>query len=174
MDRLIGQTPYGKWTPSGAIFSEDRKYRYVLWRIWNRDKPAVIFIGFNPSKASEHQDDPTVIKVANYAKAWGYGSIYCGNLFAVIGQNIAITNPSVAIGSENDSYLLHLKLLHLKRCPGIILVGWGNFGQHSDRPKAVLELLGDPVYCLDTTKYGCPVHPLYQDSSLKPREYRAP
>lgn len=166
MERLIGQTPEGKWTPSGAIFSEDHKYRYVLWRTWNRGQPGVIFIGLNPSKASEHQDDPTVIKVANYAKAWGYGGVYCGNLFAEVGTNPKL---NLAVGLENDSYLLQLK-----RCPGIILLGWGNFARDNDRPKAVLELLGDPVYCLDTTKYGCPVHPLYQDSSLKPRQYGAP
>lgn len=169
MERLIGQTPDGKWTPSGAIFSENRKYRYVLWRIWNRQQPAVIFIGFNPSTAHEIKDDPTVIKVVNYAKAWGYGGIYCGNLFAIIEQMAAIADPKFAVGPENDSFLLQLK-----RCPGIILLGWGNFAKDTDRPKAVLELLGDPVYCLDTTKYGCPVHPLYQDPSLKPRQYFAP
>ena len=34
---------------NGAEFSEGRKYRYALWRIWDSSKPLVMFIGLNPS-----------------------------------------------------------------------------------------------------------------------------
>lgn len=42
---------------NGAIFSDDRKYRYVLWRSWDNEKPRVMFIGLNPSTANESTDD---------------------------------------------------------------------------------------------------------------------
>lgn len=32
---------------AGAHFSECRKYRYSLWRIWDPEKPCVAFIGLN-------------------------------------------------------------------------------------------------------------------------------
>lgn len=57
----------------GAMFSKCRKYRYVLWRIWDDDKPRVMFIGLNPSIAGAIIDDPTIRKVIGFAKRWGFG-----------------------------------------------------------------------------------------------------
>ena len=34
-----------------AILSEDRKFRYILSRVWDEAKPTVLFIGLNPSTA---------------------------------------------------------------------------------------------------------------------------
>ena len=45
-----------------AILSADRKYRYVLTRIWDEAKSTVVFIGLNPSTADEETDDPTIRK----------------------------------------------------------------------------------------------------------------
>jgi hypothetical protein len=37
-----------------AEFSECRKYRYTLWRVWSEGEPLVMFIGLNPyAKASD-------------------------------------------------------------------------------------------------------------------------
>ena len=66
----------------GAQFTEDRQYRYALWRIWNEDKPLVMFIGLNPSTANEYKNDPTIRRVMRYAADWGYGGVYMMNLFA--------------------------------------------------------------------------------------------
>ena len=30
-------------TDKGAIFSECKKYRYAIWRIWDKSKPYVMF-----------------------------------------------------------------------------------------------------------------------------------
>ena len=54
----------------GAVLSEDRKYRYALWRIWEAEGPKVLFICLNPSKADEFNDDPTLIRCINFAKLW--------------------------------------------------------------------------------------------------------
>ena len=40
-------------TKSDAVFCKDRIYRYGLWRIWNEKLPKVLFIGLNPSTATE-------------------------------------------------------------------------------------------------------------------------
>ncbi|GAB6073605.1 hypothetical protein JCM15786_02620 [Nautilia lithotrophica] len=65
-----------------AIFSKNRKYRYVLSRIWDDTKEKIVFIGLNPSTADETIDDPTVRKCIAYAKKWGYVGFYMLNLFA--------------------------------------------------------------------------------------------
>ena len=67
---------------SHATFSSCKKYRYSLFRIWDEDKPLVLFIGLNPSTADEKEDDPTIRRCINFAKQWGYGGLIMGNLFA--------------------------------------------------------------------------------------------
>ena len=62
-----------------AILSEDRKYRYVLSRIWDESKPLVVIIGLNPSTADEKDDDNTIKKCINFSKNWGYGGLYMLN-----------------------------------------------------------------------------------------------
>lgn len=43
-----------------------------------------------------------------------------------------------------------------------VLVGWGNEGRNAGtRPREVLALLGQPVFCLRMTSAGEPTHPLY-------------
>ena len=40
----------------GAKISDCNKYRYSLWRIWDKEKPIFTFIGLNPSTADHIQD----------------------------------------------------------------------------------------------------------------------
>ena len=95
-----------------AILSEDRKYRYVLLRTWDEAKPAVLFIGLNPSTADEEDDDPTILKCINYAKTWGYGKILMVNLFA-----LRSTDPSILIHAADPvgKKMMHISSnVHLK------------------------------------------------------------
>ena len=68
---------------AGAEFSKDRKYRYRLWREWNKTKPAVLFVMLNPSTADELVLDSTVSRCLSFAKEWGYGRLEVANLFAL-------------------------------------------------------------------------------------------
>jgi len=152
---------------SGAIFSKNRIYRYALWRVWDREKPAIVFIGLNPSYANQYKDDPTVVKMSRYARYNNYGGVYIGNLFAVVATH---PKPSLfdsnAVGEGNDKYLLELK-----QVAGIIIVGWGNHGRSTDRYKRVLDILDKPVYCFGVTKQDMPTHPLYISYDRKLQEY---
>ncbi len=42
--------------PRGAIFSDDRKYRYALWRVWSITKPPLMMIGLKHSVANEFKN----------------------------------------------------------------------------------------------------------------------
>ena len=45
---------------SGAEFSKCGKYRYKLWRIWDRKLKLAMCIGLNPSKANSNKNDATI------------------------------------------------------------------------------------------------------------------
>ena len=71
-------------TGSGAAFSPCGRYRYKLWRVWDPARPlgCVMFLMLNPSTATDNEDDPTIRRCIGYARSWGYGGLYVGNLFA--------------------------------------------------------------------------------------------
>jgi hypothetical protein len=45
------------WDDRTALFSDDRLYRYQLWRGWDESRAPVMFIGLNPSTADALDDD---------------------------------------------------------------------------------------------------------------------
>jgi len=140
----------------GAIFSTGRKYRYSLYRIWDRDLPCVMFIGLNPSTADETNDDPTITRCIGYAHDWGYGGLYMCNIFA-----FRTTFPSVLhreidpIGDGNNHWLDSYA-----KASGLVVAAWGNHGELRCRGKEVAKLIPN-LYCLGINKTGQPKHPLY-------------
>jgi len=146
---------------SGATFSDGtRRFRVALWRIWDQAKPALLFVGLNPSTATDRQDDPTIRRVARFARERGYGGLFVGNLFSIVSADPTVLwlKPSPELpGGPNDTALRRMREL----C-GATLVGWGHFGYFAGkRPVEVLALVGKPVYCLGKTSGGWPKHPLY-------------
>lgn len=148
---------------SSAVVSDCGRYRYALRRVWDSSRPAVLFIGVNPSTADGSVDDNTSRICINYAKRWGYGSLLLGNLFAY-----RSTDPSVlrkladAVGPENGAWLERLQSE-----AALVVCAWGDTGSLHDRDRAVLSFLDDP-HCLVKLKSGRPGHPLYKRADLRP------
>ena len=150
-------------TFSEAVYSDCEGYRYILSRTWDKKTDRIMFIGLNPSTATELKNDPTVTRMINYAKSWKFGSITICNIFA-----FRATFPEdlkkckEPIGRENDEFIT----AEAKRSK-MVVAAWGNHGQLLQRSQQLLELLGN-VYHLGLTKLGEPKHPLYLKAELKP------
>ena len=152
----------------GADFSEDRKYRYSLWRAWGEMKPDrfAVFIGLNPSTADETKDDPTVRRCIGYARDWGYNALYMLNIFAYRAtkpeEMLKAKDP---IGPDNKTFLME-KTRHA----GVVVAGWGAYGAHMDRCYEVRSLI-KPLHYLKLNKDMSPTHPLYLKKDLKPKAW---
>ncbi len=152
---------------SGATLSKCRKYRYVLWRKWNKSLPTIMFIGLNPSTANEHENDPTILKCINYSKNWGFGGFYITNLFAYRTFSPAILKKNNSpVGQKNNYWILKTSKLTKKT-----IACWGDHGTFQDRDVQVKKLISQ-LYCININKTGQPSHPLYQKSNLKPILYK--
>lgn len=80
---LIGLLDFHQWsTPSGAVLSTCERYRYVLWRWWDRTLPPLVVDMLNPSTADGSSNDATVIRLIHYAQANGFGGLIVVNLYA--------------------------------------------------------------------------------------------
>jgi hypothetical protein len=160
---------------AGAIFSPDRIYRYVLWRRWDDQLPAMNVIGLNPSTADETVDDPTIRRCIGFAKREGCGSMFMTNVFAYRSTNPhVLSDPYVfpsAVGPDNDGFIEKIAA-HAQ----VVVAAWGAEPVAEDRARELRPVLHRAraswllgVYCLGKTKSGAPRHPLYL-SKLTPLE----
>jgi len=148
---------------SGAVFSDCRHYRYLLWRRWQAEGSTVLFIGLNPSMADEQSNDPTIRRCLGFARSWGFGAMAVANLFAYCATHPkdlkAATDP---VGRENDAWLDHMAAGAER-----VVACWGNHGVYQNRADEVGTRLDD-LYCIQLNGSGQPAHPLYLRSDLKP------
>lgn len=144
----------------GAIFSNCGKHRFMLWRVWDNNKPSLMFIGLNPSKADDKEDDNTIKRVKLISKNLGYGGVYMLNLFSFISTdpkklniqegNLVTSNEYLKAGSEVSDK---------------IVFAWGNF-KVMGRDKQIKEMFPNS-YALEINKTGAPKHPLYVKGNIK-------
>ncbi len=171
-----------------TIFSDDRKYRYTLWRQWDAEilltesDPAVRakasqfvqFIGLNPSTATETEDDPTIRRCIAYAKAWGYGAMCMTNLFA-----FRATDPKVMKAQEYPIEEKHatlrlnnVRIFNIADTASLIICAWGKHGAHLNRGDDVCSLMRtlfhEKIHHLGLNGDGSPKHPLYLKKTLQP------
>ena len=140
---------------SSAAFSKCRRYRYALWRQW-AEGPRVLFVMLNPSTADETVNDPTIRRCISFAKAWGYGSLVAGNLFALRTPSPAVLKKNAnPVGPRNDAWLRRLLAES-----NFVVAAWGNHGQYRNRSDQVRKWL-PRFHVLGITKQGEPRHPLY-------------
>jgi hypothetical protein len=120
--------------------------------IW-RGKPATV-------------NDATIRRCLNFAIAWGYGSLWVGNLFAYRSRDpkqlYSVIDP---IGPNNDEYLRQLA-----ENVGAIILAYGDRGIYLDRGETVRRSLFSrhDLYCLGITRKQQPRHPLYLKKNTRP------
>ncbi len=151
---------------SDAIFSKDRKHRYVLIREWDLKKPSLMIISLNPSTADEKINDPTIQRCIGFAKKWGFGRLFVTNLFSFRATSPKdLFNFKNPIGDKNDYWIRKL----LKKVNKIVLA-YGNHGGFKNRHQKILKIIKNP-YCIKKSKTGMPMHPLYLKYTKKPIKY---
>lgn len=149
---------------NGAIFSKCRKYRYVLWRIWDYNKPSVQFIGLNPSTANENSDDPTIRRIKKFAYEWGYGAVYMTNLFAYVTAYPKELKTCENPLGDNDKWLKETST----KCEKVVFA-WGSFKEAEERVNEVIKMFDG--HALIINQDGSPRHPLYVKSNTKPIKF---
>lgn len=167
---MSGAHPFQITSISGAVFSDDRRYRHWLWRIWTQSLPILIIVMFNPSNANAKKDDPTISRCCQFARAWGYGGILAINLFDLIDSDpkairyLLSRNPRKARGDSQDAaWKFALQIAEDQETP--IMVAWGNLADEADLEKAREALKGHRLICLGRTASGMPIHPAARGKS---------
>jgi hypothetical protein len=171
-----------------AVLSEDRKYRYVLYRsldgeAWDQEedldsghpRATICWVMLNPSTADEAANDPTIEKVMKFSRRWGYHRLVVVNLFAIRETDskklASLASGTNIIGPENDDYIPRAVVSAHK-----IVCAWGKQGSLFERgsyvARQLLALNHVPIECFKKNLDGSPVHPLYQPDAAELVEYR--
>jgi hypothetical protein len=152
-----------------VILGDNKEYRYYLSRIWEADKPLVLFVMLNPSTADADDDDPTIRRCINFAKTWGYGGILVGNLYAYRSTDpAALLNLQAPVkrGPLCDHYLKAMG----EKAQLVIIACGSHKAVNIYRMNDVAKLFTN-VKCLARNKNNFPKHPLYVKGDTQPIEF---
>lgn len=147
--------------PTGYCFSDCRKFRFLLWEIWNQTGPLVMFIGLNPSTDKADKLDQTVESVKRIAKANGYGGFYMANCFALVTNDPNVLEAKMsaakAVQGKNDKLIAEMA----RKCADVVFA-WGSFAivRESGRAEELIKMFPQ-AKALIINKDGSPRHPLY-------------
>lgn len=154
----------------GAILSPptengESAYRYMLWRIFDADKPLLLVMMLNPSTATHLKTDRTIAALMRRSRRLGYGGILVVNCFAYRAKEPAdMKRAADPKGPLNDEALT----IALGE-QGDLLCAWGVHASHLNRDKeveCVIESGNTRPHYLRLCGNGAPEHPLYIPSDL--------
>ena len=106
-----------------SVYSDDRSHRFLLKRVWNKDKPLVAVIALNPCCADNIFSDLTTnLIMNNVARLEHYGGVEIVNLFSMLTPklNFRWNSPAELNDPQNDSYILKAA----EECQ-IVILAWG-------------------------------------------------
>lgn len=148
---------------AAAVLSDDGGHRYLLTRVWDRDRAPMVVVMLNPSTADAFVDDPTIRRLAGpngFARRHGAGGVVVVNLFALRSTDPrALLHHEDPVGRYNDAFIRQASDM-----ADTVVCAWGAAGVQDGRGQQVTAALRArrvPLSCLGTTSTGQPRHPLY-------------
>lgn len=155
---------------AGAQFTSCRRWRYLLWRRWDSERPVANFVMLNPSTADERMLDPTCTRARRYAERWGCGALIVTNVFGWRATDPqALKTVRDPVGRGNDRAILRAALE-----AELVVCAWGNHalqGARSGQVRRLLREAGVALHALRLNANGEPAHPLYLPGSLEARSW---
>lgn len=157
-----------------AKFNDAKTHRYYLSRLWEPKHSKLLFIGLNPSKADDVDNDPTVTRLVNFSKSWGFGGFYITNLYSFISPDpdemikwyySRTSKMQRALYKENMEYALR----YARLCSMVVFC-WGASNPQQEIANKYIRTFRQ-AYCFGVTKEGHPKHPLYLASNTQLVKY---
>jgi hypothetical protein len=151
----------------GATFSEDKKYRFDLYRRIGLGNRKMLSVGLNPSTAGANKDDPTIRRDIGFALTWGFDLFYKGNLWPYVTSNPKDLTPETCNRHDvkNQSFLVKMAMES-----ELVVLSYGNHGDMYGQGNKIASLLKqycENVMCFGKNQNGQPKHELYLPKTAK-------
>ena len=143
-----------------AVISECGKYRYLLRRTWDHNRPRALLVMLNPSTADATLDDATIRSCVRLLNGQGYGSMEVVNVYAYRATDPSeLAKQADPFGPCNEATVAAA----VARCD-VVVCAWGAYPPAREHARRILNEARSrrpAVYCFGKTKAGAPKHPLY-------------
>lgn len=150
----------------GALLSDCGRYRWLLWRVWDLQKPRVLWCMFNPSTADATKDDPTITLITRISEANGYGALEVVNMLPVRSPDPQRAMAWHAAGHVAEHRQNRDWMRARAAACARTVAAWGALpyapGLEELRADALqaLRTRTAPLLCVRPTAAGYPTHPL--------------
>jgi hypothetical protein len=159
-----------------AKFNDDHTHRLILGRLWNESSSKIMFIGLNPSKADDVENDNTVRRLIKFSQNWGFGGFYIGNIYSYIATEpkdmikyySQLPNSQV---KKLQKANLHQVIDRASICSMTVFCWGANVDQDDPWVEIVIRRFKN-AYCFGKTKDGHPKHPLFLASHTQLQKFR--
>lgn len=155
-----------------AEVTDGGQYRWRLKRWWGGGLP-VCWIMLNPSTADAKQNDPTLLRVIHFTRAWGYDALTVVNLYPFRSAHPRACRLWSNWESRGPDYYARDRLQQnlcivaeeAKRSQ-LAIAAWGAGAWDGDWVDEVVEEVQGgrspfpALHCLGKTAGGAPLHPL--------------
>ena len=146
-----------------AIFSEDRKHRYLLRKEWEPKKPKATIIMTNPSTADMLTMDYTTLYIMNNVVKLDFGSIDIVNLVSKMTLKLDVPKDlDPKLDADNVDFIIKSAEKADK-----VIIAWGKMGENNakvrDAQDCLLEHLKpfkDKLCVIGNDSGGSGYHPL--------------
>jgi hypothetical protein len=120
-----------------ALFSDDRKHRYLLRKEWDTKKPKATIIMTNPSTADMLMMDYTTLYIMNNIVRLDFGVIEIANLVSKMTTKLNVKND-LEVDEENFAAIYK----SAEKVDKVILA-WGKLGENNKRVREIQDMLLD-------------------------------
>jgi hypothetical protein len=118
-----------------AIFSDDRKHRYLLRKEWEPKKPKATTIMTNPSTADMLMMDYTTLYIMNNIVKLDFGTVDIVNLTSKMTTKLNVKND-LEVDEENFNVICKSAEKSEK-----VILAWGKLGENNKKVRDVQDVL---------------------------------
>lgn len=152
-------------TLEGAEFGgREKEHQVKYWKVWDETKPAVLFIGLNPTTGEGGQY--LLNTLTNISRRMGYGGFFLGHLFCYISLNYKEFREwynfvnALSRQKWQEKNLKALEEMAQYTGEEHIVFGWGSYGQDYIQEIKVLQKRFPRAKCVGVTENLNPASPV--------------
>ncbi len=125
-----------------AIFSDDRKHRYLLRKEWDAKKKKALVIMTNPSTADTCMMDYTTLYIQNNLIKLDFGAVDIANMVSKMTTKLHIKDDADSPEVERENFGI---IANAAQKADFVIIAWGKLGENN---KAVRDAQDRLLACL--------------------------
>ena len=129
-----------------AIFNDDHTHKFLLKRVWNKNKPLATVIMLNPCDADALLTDTTTyLVINNVARLEEFGGVNIVNLYSIITTKLIFRwNPDDELNLQENDYYIRKAVEESSK----VIIAWGRGVDSNKRlSERAMQVLNNLLEC---------------------------